>query len=248
MSILEQITDRYQRVARLLPGLIVVLPVSVQVVSSIPLVLNLWGKLGALLVASGLPFAVAQAVRDRGRRLENELFAAWGGRPTEAMLSWSGSSTKASIRRRHALIEQHLGIALPDQAAENNDPDGALAMYEVAVGALRERTRDRAMFPLLFHELINYGFRRNLLSLRSAGVTLTLLSAIATVTLSWTGLVPLGWKQQSALVAFDCLWIAGWLRIVTSEWVRGAAETYARQLLDSLETIGGPALPAETSQ
>ena len=127
---------------------------------------------------------------------------------------------------------------MPDEAAETGDPVEADEAYAVATGALRERTRDKATFPLVFEENITYGFRRNAYACRTAAVTICVLTAVGTVLLARLSLVPLGWKQQTALVAFDLLAAVGWFRWCTTDAVRRAAEAYARQLFASLETLG----------
>jgi hypothetical protein len=136
-------------------------PLSVLAVTSVPVVVMVWSKVAGLVVAAGLPFVVSQVVRDRGLRTQPDLFRAWGGRPSEIMLRWRSTPTKSAVARRHNLVQTHLGLRLPDEAAEAFDPAEADDAYEVATAALRERTRDRAAFPLVFNENVAYGFRRN---------------------------------------------------------------------------------------
>jgi hypothetical protein len=198
------------------------------------------GKLATLLIASGLPFAVTQFVRDRGCRCETALFTAWGGRPTEVEMRWRGPSTLPELRRRHALVKKHLDIALPTETEESTDPAAAEARYRIAVGALREHTRDAARFPLVIQELTGYGFRRNVYACRSLGLAGCLATVLIMVVGCWSGAMSLGWKQQVVFLALDGVVAAWWWRVATSEWVRGAALAYARQLLLSLEAMELP--------
>jgi hypothetical protein len=184
MGVLQQITDRYNRFARLIPAVVVVLPLSVLAVTSVPVVVTVWGTVAALVVVVGLPFVVSQVVRDRGLRIQPNLFHAWGGRSSEIMLRWRSTSTKAAVARRHQLVQTHLGITLPDEAAEAADPAEADEAYEVATAALRERTRDKAMFPLVFEENIAYGFRRNAYACRTAAIVICVLTTVGTVLLA----------------------------------------------------------------
>ena len=55
--------------------------------------------------------------------------------------------------------EQALEIQLPDAGAEAENPEDADALYTEAIAALRERTRDKARFPLVFEENVEYGLR-----------------------------------------------------------------------------------------
>jgi hypothetical protein len=54
----------------------------------------------------------------------------------------------------------------PTAEAEAADPAGADAYYARCGDWLREHTRDRKRFKLIFEELVTYGFRRNLLGLK----------------------------------------------------------------------------------
>lgn len=243
MGILDQLTDKYNRVARLTPALLLSLPLIVLAILAIPAVVTVWGKLVALLAASGLLFAVSQVVRDRGWRVENALFESWGGMPTTVMLRWSSSTTTAPVRRRHQLIRKHLGIDLPDADRERADPHEADEEYSIATGVLRERTRDSARFPLVLNELTAYGFRRNLYACRPLGVAASLAAIVLTVTLPWLGIISLGWKQQALLAGFDVAWLFACLLLPRPAWVRRAAERYARQLFLSLESFDQPPTP-----
>lgn len=191
----------------------------------------------AILVASGLPFAITQVVRDRGRHVEPDLFSSWGGAPTTVMLRWSGPEPRAAVSRRHNLLSRLINIQMPTEAEEQAKPVDADAIYAIATTALRELTRDCSRFPLLQHELAAYGFRRNSFGCRGLGLAASALAATSGLLLSWSGFVPLDWKQLAALITFDCLWSLGWWCICTRDWVRRAGENYARQLFASLEIL-----------
>jgi hypothetical protein len=247
VSILQQFTDGYSRAARLLPALLVSLPLTVLAVTSIPDAVSWWGKIFALLVASGLPFVLVQTVRDRGKRMEPMLFETWGGVPTTVMLRWSHQPTKTAVARRHSLVEKVLGIQLPNETEEESDPAEADEAYGVAVTALRERTRDSQRFPLVHQELTAYGFRRNTYACRVVGLIVCGLSLVFIIVLPWAGAVSMDWKQQVALSAFDALWAGIWLGIFTRDWVRRAAETYAHQLMASLEILNFDSKPPDAT-
>ncbi|MER7441568.1 hypothetical protein [Micromonospora avicenniae] len=236
MSVLQQLTDRYNRTARFVPAILLMLPLCVLAITAIPAAVAAWSKM-AVLAAFCLPFVVSQVVRDRGLRAEPDLYQSWGGRPSEVMLRWRSATAKTAIARRHQLVRTHLGMDLPDEAAEAADPAEADDAYAVATAALRERTRDRTRFPLVFEENISYGFRRNAYACRFPAIVICGLTAAATLALARWSLVPLGWRQQAALVGFDVLAAVGWWRWLTQDTVRRSAEKYAHQLFASLETL-----------
>ncbi len=233
---LDRLFDSYGRTARLLPALLVMLPVSLTALATAVEWPSWLGRLGAVLVASGSPVLATQAVRDLGRRVETDLFVAWGGPPTANLLRWSGPEPFAAVSRRHDLCAGLLGLDLPSVEAERVSPETADEAYAVAVAALRERTRDRARFPLVFAELKSYGFRRNLFGCRSLGTMVTVVALAVAPALALLGSldIPAG---LLSLLLFDVGCLLVWRWLVTADWVRLAAENYARQLLASLEVL-----------
>jgi hypothetical protein len=235
--VFASLTDSYSRTARLLPALLVALPISVTALAAIPVAVSWWERLGSLVVASGVPVLATQIVRDRGRRAQEKLFAEWGGPPTTAFLRWSGPEPKATVQRRHDLLAPLLGHDLPDEADETRDPAAADDVYAMATTTLRERTRD-ARFSLLLKENISYGFRRNLFGCRIFGALAALLSVAAAALFGWTHVwlsIPV--PVAIGLIVFDALCLVTWWRVVTATWVRRAAEIYAGRLFDSLEIL-----------
>jgi hypothetical protein len=237
---LRATVDTYSRRARLYPALLVVAPVSLLAVSLFPSAPEWWSKLSALLSASGLPFLTLQFGRQAGKWKEHELFAEWGGKPTTTLLRRRGNTNPVAVARRHEQIESILGVGLPSLQEETADPAGADAAYDAAVEALRERTRDRQKFPLVFDELCSYGFRRNLWGHRSLGIAISiagLSGAIAALLVSLTA----GWSILPLPVAvvslIDALTLVIWVTMVTSDWVRQAAFAYAERLIASVELL-----------
>jgi hypothetical protein len=225
--------DAYDRRARITPVVLVatpLLPFAVGALIQLPGWQKLWGT--AWLV---VPVLVEELGRDRGRRLQPELWRAWGGAPTTVMLRWRGPTNRIQVERRHALLRDRVGarLRLPTEAEEVQDPEGADAVYEIAVRALKEHTRDANQYPLVQNENARYGFRRNVLGLRPFGIAASLIglgaALVAAVAIR---------KVMAAFVvaaAVDVLLLLFWWRIVTEAWVRPAAEAYADALLRSLD-------------
>jgi hypothetical protein len=238
MGFVDQITDKYNRTARLMPALLIALPLSLLAVTSIPTAVTLWGKVSAVLAASGIPFILAQVVRDLGKRIEPHLYEKWSGPPTTIMLRWSGGEKTAVVDRRHALIKDLLSISLPDENQEAVNPEAADDLYATVTAAIRERTRDKSKFSLLFGELTAYGFRRNAYGCRLIGLAACCIGIGLNFILPGLHLVQFGRGLQIGLTAFDIFWgLAWWLGLCTKKSVRRAADNYARQLLASLEAL-----------
>jgi hypothetical protein len=68
---------------------------------------------------------------------------------------------------------------------EQNDPAAAKSFYERTGTWLRENTRDTKKFPILFNELVTYGFRRNLLGVKWPALALNLVVVLICAGLLW---------------------------------------------------------------
>ncbi len=78
MNIENLIRDRYNREARLMPALLVALPVLLGAFALFPALRAVAPALLTLLAFCGVLVWLAHLARDRGRRLEPSLYAVWG--------------------------------------------------------------------------------------------------------------------------------------------------------------------------
>jgi FtsH-binding integral membrane protein len=115
-------------------------------------------------------------------------------------------------------------------------------MYEVATVVLREASRDRNAFPLVYEENCNYGFRRNLWGLKPVGLSLTLVACLllgavlVKELLSTATASPVLGLAVAAAMVLLMLWIG----VVRPTWVRSTAFAYAERLLAAALTLGEP--------
>ena len=129
----------------------------------------------------------------------------------------------------------------PTAQLERRNQQAADEFYELAGTWLREKTRDTKKFPILFNELVTYGFRRNLL-----GVKWPALALNVAVVLICAGLLWYRWPidvtdGMTARIVVVLVVAAAhalyFLLLVNAESVKAAARTYARQLIISCETF-----------
>lgn len=232
--------DVYTRRARLSPVYLLFLPIALPVVALSWGPASWWGRLVGLAFACGLPLLAAQFGRSAGKGKEPVLYAAWGGPPTTVMLRHRTSSNPIALARRHDLIGRATGIRLPSAAEEEAAPENADAAYETAVAALREHTRSVDEFPLVFEEVCNYGFRRNLWGHRTLGIVLAAagtLIALGAAALGIAGVTRVSVPMAPAVAIVDAAGAVLWARMVTENWVRQAADAYAERLLSSAERL-----------
>src|SRR6266516_4336553 len=98
---LKDVSDPYNRRARVFPGFIVTLPISVLVVVLVTTKPAWWSGLVLLLGASGASYFGTQLVRSAGRGREQALWASWGGAPTTQLLRFRGAQNRVAVKRRH---------------------------------------------------------------------------------------------------------------------------------------------------
>jgi hypothetical protein len=148
---------------------------------------------------------------------------------------------KALLARRHALLQKLLpDVRLPTAQEEIADPEAADQVYETCVSFLRHNTRDHQKFPLVFEELCNYGFRRNLWGMKPLGIVTSLVgigSVVPFAVMDWLrlGVGPPPLVAAAALI--NSLVLLAWAVWFRRDWVRTAAEAYAERLLEALETL-----------
>lgn len=232
--------DTYTVRARVLPVLLVALPGCLASIAWFPESENWWRAVSGLLMACGVPVLVAQIGRDRGKKKEGELYRSWGGKPTTRFLRHRDASNKVILARRHRRLQELIAdIKIPTEQEEENNPTHADEVYDACALFLRERTRDKKNFLLLFQENVSYGFRRNLWGLKPLGLVVTLLGLAAVV-----GLIIMRYGQSESLLPVTVICAAGnvllaavWLFWVKPEWVRTPAEGYAEQLLAAIERL-----------
>lgn len=233
--------DAYGRKTQIKPAQLTLVPVLVTVLAWAPadsrLVLSVMG----LAMVLGVAALAAPVVRYLGRRVEPRLYAEWGGKPTSRWMLRSDSNLDEQTKARYrAYLEQRIdGWEAPSEADEETDREGALSTYDSAVRWLRERTRDRQPFSLVFKENVSYGLRRNAYGLRWFGRTMAFLGVIVNVgglyyttavrsdPITVIGIVPL---------LISMIWTGGWLAVVRKPWVRDAADAYARALLATCDS------------
>jgi hypothetical protein len=230
---ISDLFDEYAFRARVYPALLASLPV-------VATVILLWPDAGfrelwSAIVAAGGTFFLANYVRSRGKRLESTLINKWDGLPTTHMLRHREVGNIVAFRRRRQGLELVFGEMLPTPDEERDDPAGADASYIAATRSLIARVRsDSKKYPRVHEENIHYGFRRNLLAIKSISLVVLGILTAADITISIVHYRTL----DLVAIGLDLLMGLAWLTIVTEAWVREAGQTYAERLFDTLDEDG----------
>lgn len=240
MSLWDLSLDRYTLLARQRPALFMLFPALVAAVVVFPSLQSWWAALIAVSGACGVSIALSEFAQGQGKALEPHLVDKWGGLPSVAMLRHrDGRIDTATKARYKAVLEKKVsGLRFPDAAAETNDPALANDAYYSATRWLLSQTRDKKIFYLLFQQNINYGYRRNMLGLKSWGIGVSVAALVALA--GHTAIRPLPVAETVVIAIIVCAAIlAYWLIAVRPDWVKTAANAYAFELLAACDRAMG---------
>jgi hypothetical protein len=176
------------------------------------------------------------------RKAGKDIYEEMGGKPSVTMMyRTDGEIDQASKDRYRKFLAEKVEQPEPMDAVEMNNPAAANAFYELAGTWLRENTRDTKKFPILFNEVVTYGFRRNLLGVKWPALGLNVVVVLICASLLWYRW-PTDTSNGMTLRIIVVLVVAAvhalyFLLVVGADSVKTAARTYARQLILSCETF-----------
>ena len=232
--------DKYAFNARIVPALIVLLPIGLSLATLFPNKFARWDIIVWLGTSAGLAVFLEQLARDRGKRKEPGLYKLWGGKPSTRMLRHRDSTLSVpTLARYHERLTRLIPISMPTPEEEKSNSDRADAIYDSCGDFLRARSRDKEKFPLVFEENVNYGFRRNLWGMKPVAVILNILSMLLVFTqihpycTELTSAKPVAWVAMILNISFLMIWFF----VIKPDWVKTAAEAYAIQLLSTVDVL-----------
>lgn len=248
-DLLKLIFDAYSRQARLYPALLTLVPPLTLIAALWPDLLTLTSLPGLVgfTAAFGVLYALASFARSRGKQVEKRLLKVWGAWPTTIWLRHRSMFVqKPTLARYHQFLADHVpDWVRPLEADEQADIEKADSYYASAVDWLKEQCRGPD-FPMVEKENTEYGYRRNLRGIRNVGVSVCIggiIAALGMLEYRYGGSESVSafiqprhlWALLSsatgAAIVFNLFAVAAWLTTVNDDWVREAADQYARALL-----------------
>ncbi len=225
--------DTYSFRARVLPVYLTLAPIVLILAAVIPEGLKL--PISGAAVLALISFFLGQVGADFGKRLQKNLWVSWGGPPTTRFLRHGNCEFNEVTRGRvHAKLRE-LGFYVPTREDQEQNQRAADTHYESCTEELIRRTRNTKKFPLVFKGLTEYGFRRNLLSLKVFGVSLTVAGVAGSAWFTYTA-----WTATNELPAVSLVsslvstgLLLAWLGWVTESTVKLSADRYARFILEA---------------
>lgn len=231
--------DSYIIRARLFPAILAIAPA---IAFGFVLLASSWKSIGIpqalTVVALGvLFFGFSDLARRLGRHAEKRLFPSSGGRPFPTVLRHADAIIDEDSKLDyHSYLAEKIKRPAPTTILESENPADADRFYIRAGNWLRERTRDKTKFKVLYEENVSYGFRRNLYGLKWAGIILNGL----VIVLSWVILYQDNDRelwQYGSVFFVAILHALYFIFAVTKNSVIQASNDYARSLVFAIETL-----------
>ena len=250
-DLVAKVTDPYERLARLYPALLALLPL-------LALIMLLYGPKATALtgavtlaVSCGGLYLTTNLCRELGKRREEKLYREWGGKPTTQLLRHRDANIEAVTKcRYHTFLASRINEPFPDKDQEASNPEAADDIYQSGVRWLLNHTRpeDDKRFELLFKENAAYGFRRNALGVKPIGLIVSLGSLLWVLVMEGvlfssshkfidvSALSRMPGPATASLVMSGVMVVA-WILFFTKASARTAAFTYAETLLRACDTL-----------
>lgn len=222
---LLSLSDRYERKARLLPGIIAVLPIAVTVGNFMHTSTTWYMGLGiGTGIGAVLGIALSHLARATGAKLEDELKRRWDGLPTVRWLrpdDLSRSDEQKEIWRK--AIKKLTGLEVP---ATDEDRLYGDRLRDDAVRQLRYKLRESPKAKMVSIHNEEYGFARNIAGLRWVCFTTAVIGTVASIIGFFFGYRPIVSIVISVLEACGAVGLC----LGFEHYVQHAANRYAESL------------------
>lgn len=142
--------------------------------------------------------------------------------------------------RYHKILENRLGIAMPDPHAESHANEQAQNIYDSCIRWLISQTKDSKSFPEVQREVLQYGFHRNAYGIRGVAILIAIVCLLLAVAhnFSWFFHVTKPIPLFDALALLSPLAaLAFWGFYVTEKTVWTYSNEYGRNLLSTIDRI-----------
>jgi len=248
MSELGKLFDIYSLNARVKPAFLLVFPVVIALFTLFEPSRSWGGAAITFIISFGIINFAANQMSTKGNILQDKLFLKWGGSPTTIILRHSDHRLDTHTKSRYMSIMERLisNFSAVSYEQEVNDSCKADEMYRTAGNYMKEHTRDTKKYPLVFKELITYGFSRNIKAFKWLGFTISTLSLAVSGFIIWykhikdnnAPIVDLLFNipfENTALILSLVLMIFLWLFLVTEKWVEVRSFSYAKALFAACE-------------
>lgn len=234
------IPDEYDRNARLYPMLLLLLPALLSFWAIVPEKLYNWEAIAGLAFWCGLALLLKELGRVGGKKKEKMLWDSWGGSPSTQYMRHRGKTNKTTLKRIHAKLQEIIpDIDMPALDFEAKQPEKADEIYEECTRVMRDKTRDKKRFPLVFKELCSYGFWRNLWGIKVWGVwisSICLLVNGAAIFFHWRANYTFKAYDLVVTEALNIAFLMFWISLNEGK-IKISAFAYTERLFEATESV-----------
>jgi hypothetical protein len=237
------IIDGYSLRARLIPVIIVLIPIPILGLLYTVSMKSLTPVIASGICVSSIAYLFSHLGRTYGKKKEPQLWMEWGGSPSIQILRWRNSVIDPYTKKRyHDRLQQLAPVPTqPDHTFETANPTDADLIYSSWNRYLLAHSRDKIVFSLLLKENASYGFRRNMWGLKSFAMVLLIIALLcsyvynAYTSRSWNPLL----FTTNFFIGLGIIlpFYLFWIFCVTKMWVKSAADAYALRLIETCNVI-----------
>jgi len=229
--------DSYEIKARILPALIISIPVLITLWSCYKAEITTFSELFKGILSFAIIYALAIVVRALGKRIENDLWKTWGGVPSTQIVSWKNKVIGNDLKALYfQAVRDKLKLPTPTKEQEEADPLKAAELIDQAFKRIQGLIRQKDKDGLWSKSNADYGFARNLLGSRALWLIISAsMAAVSAYNLCGT-------SSNAILLAFIlntvmtfASFYIGWF--ILPAYTRQVAFRYAEQSWESFYSI-----------
>lgn len=229
---IPNLMDDYERRARLLPGLIVAIPIALGVASLLGGEITSLKTLSVGILLEAI-FAVilSHTSRIAGRFYETKQWALWGGPPTTRWLRPTDTSLSEQQKQQlYSALQELTGLEVKEITKYPADDQRIDSLIEDAIRTARYKLREDTKAKMLTKHNIEYGFARNLAGMR----WMWILSCTVGVGMC-IGSFMLGYKPVLVMIIEAIMFTLAFSSLFfLPSYVKQCAERYAESLFASV--------------
>ncbi len=174
--------DDYSIKARFMPAFVCMLPFLIFICFEFDITNDLEkSKYWLFPIYVTIIWSLSYISRDLGKKIENKHIMKNNYFPTTYMLSFECPTFDSyTLKRYHHILNKKIpNLNLPLSLEEEKNDPNSLEKYNSAINWLRNNANsNRAKYPLVYKELVKYGFCRNLLGIKLLSIIIYLLVLI----------------------------------------------------------------------
>lgn len=231
--------DNYKEYSQFLPTIILLIPIITEITVLLYALEAKYIIVGITPVGIFviLMLALMPRVIHRGKNLEDKLFKKWGGMPSTRFLRRDNKEYKNSKYVRDLLFKVITQCEKPKKNDEEKSREKADVLYENAVVALRNKTRDKCKYNVLYEANKKYGFLRNLLGVKWFAIITSVVFIILNVIMNCKINIICDANILVGQNIILIIYIVFMLFVVNEQILKDTADNYAIRLFETLNIL-----------